>query len=120
MDQISPSATPFVYRRGFLYNIQYDMNWAESSETQKHLQWMRQLYSFMTPYVTKNPRGAYYNYKDLDLGRNEDGEKVSYEKARVWGEKYFGGNFRRLAIVKGKVDPQNFFRNEQSIPPLVA
>ncbi|ONK65748.1 uncharacterized protein A4U43_C06F520 [Asparagus officinalis] len=120
MDQIPPSATPFPYRRGFLYNIQYDMNWADSSETQKHLQWMKDLYSFMTPFVTKNPRGAYYNYKDLDLGRNEDGEEASYEKARVWGEKYFGGNFKRLAIVKGKVDPQNFFRNEQSIPPLFA
>ncbi|TVU42226.1 hypothetical protein EJB05_08619, partial [Eragrostis curvula] len=38
----------------------------------------------------------------------------------VWGEKYFKGNFKRLAAVKSKVDPHDFFRNEQSIPPLPA
>ncbi|KAL5200412.1 hypothetical protein ABZP36_021615 [Zizania latifolia] len=43
---------------------------------------------------------------------------ASYEKARVWGEAYFKGNFERLAAVKAKVDPDNFFMNEQSIPPL--
>nr|CAB3486565.1 unnamed protein product [Digitaria exilis] len=41
-----------------------------------------------------------------------------YYAAKVWGEKYFKGNFERLAAVKGKVDPDDFFRNEQSIPPL--
>ena len=122
MSDISPSATPFPHRRGVLYNIQYFMAWsgAEARATQEHLDWMRGLYSFMTPYVSKNPRAAYYNYKDLDLGRNSDGGTVSYERARVWGEKYFKGNFKRLALVKGKVDPGNFFRNEQSIPPLLA
>nr|CAB3481484.1 unnamed protein product [Digitaria exilis] len=44
---------------------------------------------------------------------------VDYAKARVWGEKYFKGNFKRLAAVKSKVDPDDFFRNEQSIPPLL-
>uniref|UniRef100_A0A0A8Z3Y9 Berberine/berberine-like domain-containing protein n=1 Tax=Arundo donax TaxID=35708 RepID=A0A0A8Z3Y9_ARUDO len=29
------------------------------------------------------------------------------------------GNFRRLAAVKGRVDPSDYFRNEQSIPPLL-
>jgi hypothetical protein len=29
------------------------------------------------------------------------------------------GNFRRLAAVKGRVDPGDYFRNEQSIPPLL-
>nr|CAB3470649.1 unnamed protein product [Digitaria exilis] len=41
-----------------------------------------------------------------------------YAKAKVWGEKYFKGNFERLAAVKAMVDPDDFFRNEQSIPPL--
>ncbi|KAI4971504.1 hypothetical protein ZWY2020_002418 [Hordeum vulgare] len=59
--------------------------------------------------------------RDLDLGRNELGSNVtSYAKARVWGEKYFKGNFERLAAVKAMVDPGDFFRNEQSIPPLPA
>nr|CAB3468156.1 unnamed protein product [Digitaria exilis] len=37
--------------------------------------------------------------------------------ARVWGEMYFKANFERLAAVKAMVDPHDFFRNEQSIPP---
>ncbi|RLM58362.1 inactive tetrahydrocannabinolic acid synthase-like [Panicum miliaceum] len=44
---------------------------------------------------------------------------TTYESGRVWGEKYFMGNFRRLAAVKGRVDPADYFRNEQSIPPLL-
>ncbi|TVU07827.1 hypothetical protein EJB05_41197, partial [Eragrostis curvula] len=42
-----------------------------------------------------------------------------YEAGKVWGEKYFRANYRRLAIAKGKIDPDDYFRNEQSIPPLV-
>lgn len=47
----------------------------------------------------------------------DDGED-GYENARVWGEMYFKANFERLAAVKAMVDPHDFFRNEQSIPPL--
>ncbi|XP_058073269.1 berberine bridge enzyme-like 23 [Magnolia sinica] len=59
-----------------------------------------------------------YRRGDLDLGVNEEGNQ-SYSTARIWGRKYFNGNFKRLAQVKGVVDPTNFFRSEQSIPPLV-
>ena len=71
----------------------------------------------MTPYVSKSPRAAYYNYRDLDIGRNKH-SNTSYSEASGWGIKYFKGNFRRLAQIKTKFDPQNFFRNEQSIPLL--
>ena len=74
-----------------------------------------------TTYMSKNPRTGYVNYRDLDLGTNElEGNVTSYAKARIWGEKYFRGNFERLAAVKAMVDPDDFFRNEQSIPPLPA
>jgi len=71
----------------------------------------------MTPYVSKSPRAAYYNYRDLDLGSNKH-DNTSYSEASVWGIKYFKGNFKRLAQIKTKFDPRNFFRNEQSIPLL--
>ncbi|KAE9461773.1 hypothetical protein C3L33_06336, partial [Rhododendron williamsianum] len=45
-------------------------------------------------------------------------EPTSYEQASIWGLKYYGINFKRLVHVKTKVDPGNFFRNEQSIPTL--
>ncbi|CAN1226527.1 Berberine bridge enzyme-like 17 [Linum grandiflorum] len=45
--------------------------------------------------------------------------KVQYflEKAKVYGEKYFKGHFERLSKIKRQFDPENFFRDQQSIPP---
>lgn len=40
------------------------------------------------------------------------------EEGKVYGIKYFKENFERLVKVKTAVDPQNFFRDEQSIPSL--
>jgi hypothetical protein len=76
--------------------------------SQRHINWIRSIYENMTPYVSKNPRGACVNYRDLDLGKNDEAAK--------WGHKYFKNNFERLEIVKGMVDPCNFFAYEQSIP----
>ncbi|GMN64431.1 hypothetical protein TIFTF001_033496 [Ficus carica] len=119
MNEISEFETPFPHRKGNLYNIQYMVKWDADGvgESNKHLRWIRVLYWYMRPHVTRSPRGAYVNYRDLDLGTNNLVKK-SYQEARTWGVKYFKGNFERLARVKNKVDPDNFFRNEQSIPPL--
>ena len=82
---------------------------------------VRGVHEELEPYVSRNPRAVYVNYMDSDMGTNGlEGNVTSYEKARVWGEKYFKGNFKRLAAVKRKVDPHDFFRNEQSVPPLPA
>ena len=71
----------------------------------------------MTGFVSKNPRGAYLNYRDIDIGVNDHGEN-SYKEGEVYGRMYFGKNFDRLVKIKTAVDPDNFFRNEQSIPTL--
>jgi hypothetical protein len=34
--------------------------------SEKQISWVRGLYREMEPYVSKNPRGAYVNYRDLD------------------------------------------------------
>lgn len=120
MDEISESETPFPHRNGSLYNIQYLVGWLdgdESTESVRNLDWIRGFYKFMTPYVSKNPRGAYLNYRDLDLGTSKNGD-LSYFKNKEWGKRYFKDNYRKLALVKSEVDPNNFFRNEQSVPPL--
>ncbi|CAF2070213.1 unnamed protein product [Brassica oleracea var. botrytis] len=119
INEISESESPYPHRRGNIYNIQYMVKWRVNTveEMNKHVTWMRMLYDYMTPYVSSSPRGAYLNYRDLDLGNNT-GISTSFEDARVWGEKYYRGNFKKLGLVKGKIDPTNFFRNEQSIPPL--
>lgn len=118
MDEIPEDATPFPHRKGNLFNIQYLTYWGynetETRAAERHLTWIMNLHKAMTPYVAQSPRTSYINYKDLNLGSND--EECSYGKAKIWGEKYFKGNFERLARAKSKVDPENFFRNEQSIP----
>ncbi|XP_027347249.1 berberine bridge enzyme-like 13 [Abrus precatorius] len=116
MSKISESETPFPHREGNLYGIQYIVNLVSNEEAPKHEDWIRELYAYMEPYVSKWPRQAYLNYRDLDLGVNRGNS--NYEEAKSWGLKYFNNNFERLALVKAKVDPGNFFRDEQSIPPL--
>ncbi|OWM63763.1 berberine bridge enzyme-like 18 [Punica granatum] len=119
MSEISESSIPFPYRAGNIYDIQLSAAWTRGSvdEASKHIAWVRGLYDFLTPYVSKSPRAAYINYRDLDIGMNNEFGNTSYWQAKVWGTKYFNRNFDRLVRVKTMVDPSNFFRNEQSVPP---
>nr|XP_028959395.1 berberine bridge enzyme-like 13 [Malus domestica] len=112
MAEIPEDFTPFPHRAGVLYNIQYFTKWFEGGALaeKKHLEGINRVYNFMAPFVTKNPRAAYINYRDLDIGRNIKG---TLEEAKVWGEKYFKRNFERLAKIKGEVDYENFFKSEQ-------
>ncbi|MBA0827600.1 hypothetical protein Goarm_012370 [Gossypium armourianum] len=93
IDEIPETETPFPHRKGTLYKISYYVGLQEEDNS--------------------NPQ----SYKDLDIGRNNNEGKASYKQASVWGRKYFKENFDRLTYVKAKIDPNNFFRHEQSIPP---
>lgn len=120
MSEIAEDETPFPHRAGTLYNIQYFSIWEDQGiePEREHMEWTDNIYKYMTPFVSKSPRRAFLNYKDLDLGRNNENGNTSFSEASVWGKSYFKNNFKRLALVKGRVDPDNFFRDEQSIPPL--
>ncbi|KAM5587358.1 berberine bridge enzyme-like 14 [Rosa sericea] len=117
MSEISATETPFPHRAGNIFKIQYSFNWKDGGlETaNRYLNLTRQLHEAMTPHVSKNPREAFLNYRDIDIGTNTEGE---YKEGEVYGIKYFKHNFERLVRIKTKVDPDNFFRNEQSIPTL--
>ncbi|KAK7319324.1 hypothetical protein RJT34_04043 [Clitoria ternatea] len=117
MNMVSSDATPFPHRAGNLYKIQYTVTWQGEAAEKNFLSQIRMLHSYMTPFVSKNPRGAYLNYRDLDIGINSPG-KDNYGDGNVYGVKYFNKNFERLVKVKTEVDPDNFFWNEQSIPTL--
>ncbi|MBA0871447.1 hypothetical protein Goshw_025738 [Gossypium schwendimanii] len=116
MNEIKETETPFPHRAGNLFKIQYSINWKdmgiEADKRSRSL--VNRLHSYMTSFVSKNPRSAYLNYRDLDIGITKN---WSYQEGKVYGESYFNGNFERLVDVKTVVDPHNFFRNEQSIPP---
>ncbi|VVB07893.1 unnamed protein product [Arabis nemorensis] len=119
MAKIPESEIPFPHREGVIFKIQYLTTWLDSDKRpSKHINWIRDLYSYMRPYVSTHPRQAYVNYRDLDLGMNKKNAKSNLKKAQVWGAKYFKDNFNRLVTIKSKVDPDNFFRHEQSIPTL--
>ncbi|KAL3510740.1 hypothetical protein ACH5RR_030141 [Cinchona calisaya] len=120
MYEISESETPYPHRAGNLYQIQHLVFWNEkgNAEWEKYIDWIRRLYKYMAPFVSKFPRAAYLNYRDLDLGVNREGNSTtSCAEAGAWGVKYFKNNFYRLASIKQVVDSSNLFRNEQSIPP---
>ncbi|KAL6561897.1 hypothetical protein OROGR_002904 [Orobanche gracilis] len=114
MKEIPETETPFPHRGGNLFKIQYSVNWEEEGEVDNYLHQSRELYDFMKPYVSDNPREAYLNYRDLDIGVNNG--TYTYKKGKEYGIKYFKNNFDRLVKIKTKVDPDNLFRNEQSIP----
>ncbi|KAK1307952.1 Reticuline oxidase-like protein [Acorus calamus] len=103
MDDVQESEIPFPHRAGNLYNILYVLMVGESGRkaSKRHVEWLRRFYEYMGGYVSKGPRRAYLNYRDLDLGWNKEGNGTSFEEG------------------EGVVDPGNFFRNEQSIPPLI-
>ncbi|GJZ04321.1 berberine bridge enzyme-like protein 15 [Tanacetum coccineum] len=117
MEEIQETSIPYSHRKGFLYKIQYFEKWDKAATSEKHISWMKKMYTNMTPFVSKNPRSAYVNYRDLDLGQNKNANATSFSEALKWGNQYYGNNFKRLASVKAAVDPQNFFYHEQSIPP---
>ncbi|KAH9716126.1 Berberine bridge enzyme-like 5 [Citrus sinensis] len=118
-NEISETATAFPHRSN-KFHLMYYAEWYDDEESQRVIELDRKLYDYMAPYVTKNPRATYFNCKDLEIGRNNFGDNyTSVEEAGVWGNKYFKNNFKRLVDVKTKADPDNFFRNEQSIPSRV-
>ncbi|KAM7510938.1 hypothetical protein LguiB_009813 [Lonicera macranthoides] len=117
MYEISESALPYPHRAGNLYLMFIGIMWDANTtveEQNRRLEFGRSLYSYLGSYVSKNPGGAYANYVDLDLGVG-----TSYKEASKWGTKYFKDNFKRLVQVKTAVDPNNFFRHEQSIPTFI-
>nr|UJH93676.1 diels-alderase [Morus alba]7E2V_A Chain A, MaDA-3 [Morus alba]7E2V_B Chain B, MaDA-3 [Morus alba] len=127
LDEISESEIPCPHRAGNLYNLRYMVLWKEgqnATAVNKHLSWIRRAYNYMTPYVSKNPRGAFLNFRDLDIGTNPNENEINgaynyIKQASNWGTKYFKNNFYKLIYVKTIVDPTNFFTYEQSIPSLL-
>ncbi|KAJ6980424.1 berberine bridge enzyme-like 17 [Populus alba x Populus x berolinensis] len=118
MSEIPDTATPFPHRAGYLFKLQYSINWSEegTEATDRYISLIREMHDAMAPYVTKFPREAFQNYRDLDIGSSPS-NRTNFEEAKEYGLKYFKGNFLRLVKVKGMVDPDNFFKHEQSIPP---
>ncbi|KAI5648027.1 hypothetical protein M9H77_34032 [Catharanthus roseus] len=118
MSKISESEIPFPYRKDVIYSMIYEIVWncEDDESSEEYIDGLGRLEELMTPYV-KQPRGSWFSTRNLYTGKNK-GPGTTYSKAKEWGFRYFSNNFKKLALIKGQVDPENFFYYEQSIPPL--
>ncbi|ESQ52086.1 hypothetical protein EUTSA_v10016482mg [Eutrema salsugineum] len=120
MAEIESDATPFVHRGGNIFMIEHFMNWYRPGDEleEQFLAIARSFKEAMAPFVSKNPREAFFNYRDVDIGITTPGDNATYEGAKVYGDSYFKGNYLRLVKVKARFDRTNFFRSQQGIPVL--
>ncbi|HET7012418.1 MAG TPA: FAD-binding oxidoreductase [Streptosporangiaceae bacterium] len=100
VNKIHPAATAFVHRNA-LFDIQYSTSWtapgSKSGQAAAHA-WLRSAYADLHPHANGQ---AYQNYIDPDL--------------KNWRQAYYGSNYPRLARIKKRYDPTNFFNFPQSI-----
>jgi FAD/FMN-containing dehydrogenase len=95
-----PENTTAFGHRNWPYNIVVTTMWADAADTEANIRWTREFWSAMQPFLAD---AAYVNY----LGEvNEEGVRAAY------GQKY-----ERLAALKAKYDPTNFFCMNQNIKP---
>jgi FAD/FMN-containing dehydrogenase len=97
--RVPVSQTAFGLRRVH-YSINIAAGWTDQAMAEKCTDWTRELASALDAFGASD---AYVNY----LGE----EGPSAVKAS------YGANYGRLAILKKKYDPDNFFRFNQNIPP---
>ncbi|KAL3851539.1 hypothetical protein ACJIZ3_013421 [Penstemon smallii] len=119
MGEIPMWEKPFPHRQGNIAKLQYATNWDEDGEEAEnyYLNLTRLLYYYMTPAVYLDIG----NYQDMIKSANYYFNLTMINvdvRAVNYGVKYFKDNFYRLVKIKTRVDPDNFFRNEQSIPVL--
>ena len=84
---------------------QWDINivsqWTDAADSERQVAWTRELWSNIEPHTTGAAMINHLNTEDRP-------ERI--------GNSY-GGNFERLATIKCKYDPTNFFRLSANIQP---
>ncbi|WP_336857674.1 FAD-binding oxidoreductase [Sinomonas albida] len=99
VQRVAPEATAFAHRDvGFSPAIAGQ--WPDASENESNIAWVRSYWSALHEY---SEPGGYLNFQDAD------------DLPRI--EATLGSNYARLAEVKAKYDPDNFFHVNQNIKP---
>ena len=96
--RVAPDATAFALREPH-YIVMHDAAWDEGP-ADAHLEWVQHSLAAMQPFAM---RGLYSNFI---VGEKEEAVRDSYRD-----------NYERLAALKRRYDPTNFFRNNQNIKP---
>jgi FAD/FMN-containing dehydrogenase len=99
MSRVADDATAFGHRN-WPYNLLVTAVWSDPADTDANIRWTREFFDAMRPFLAD---AAYVNY----LGEvDEAGVKAAY-----------GRKYARLAELKQKYDPTNFFCMNQNIRP---
>jgi FAD/FMN-containing dehydrogenase len=102
VNRVAPEATAFAYR-----NVKFAPviagQWPEPAENDKNIAWVRDYWAALHEY---SEPGGYINFQDAD------------DQSRI--EDTLGSNYARLAGLKAKYDPDNFFHVNQNIKPAAA
>ncbi len=102
MSRIPEDDTSFGHR-SWLFNFLITSVWTDAADTEANINWTREFWGAMKPFLAE---AAYVNY----LGEvSEEGTRAAY-----------GAKYERLAKLKDKYDPTNFFRMNQNIKPSLA
>jgi FAD/FMN-containing dehydrogenase len=88
--------------RGAKWSIHYLGMWADASENDEQIAWVREVTGALKPWAQG---GTYLNYL------SDEGEDRVKES--------FGHHYKRMEELKDKYDPTNFFRLNQNIKPTV-
>ena len=97
--RVPADATAFGHRE-WPYNLVVTTMWADPAETEANIRWTREFWEAMKPFLAD---AAYVNYL---------GEFTEEDVRAAYGQKY-----ERLAALKTKYDPTNFFLLNQNIRP---
>ena len=97
--RVDSEATAFPHRR-LPYAPVIVSQWLDAAGSDKNVGWARDFWKALQPFAGG---GAYVN----DLGQDDD------DRVRI----AYGANFERLAALKKKYDPDNFFRLNPNIKP---
>jgi FAD/FMN-containing dehydrogenase len=102
VQRVAPEATAFAHRR---VNFALDIvgQWQEPSENDTNIAWVREYWAALNKY---SEPGGYLNFQDAD------------DQPRI--QDTLGSNYARLAELKAKYDPDNFFHINQNIKPAAA
>ncbi|MER8887307.1 FAD-binding oxidoreductase [Mesorhizobium sp. M0816] len=100
ISRVPMDGTPYA-NRDALYDCFPISIWDNPSDDETHIRWARDLWDAMRPFST----GGVY--------ANNLGEEGTDRVLAAYGE-----NYSRLAALKNKYDPTNFFRLNQNIKPV--
>jgi FAD/FMN-containing dehydrogenase len=100
--RVGATDTAFAHR-GSAYTTLLTASWQDPARDEANRKWIREAWEVLRPSLSG---GVYVNYM-----QNEE------EEGAVRVREAYGENYRRLAKVKAKYDPENLFRMNQNIRP---